>query len=116
AGQETLDHSVMRLVDAVTVLAYRNRAAGTDGTIELARPAVETAHRLGRPVRIEQETRYLGPAPACRKQTFHGQPESAMEQQFTAVESAFADVTAFAGLAIHDERGYRTIVEARPAL
>ncbi|MHB8275831.1 MAG: hypothetical protein ACYDC9_13905 [Dermatophilaceae bacterium] len=45
------------------VVAYRNTAAGEDGTIALAAPEVAAAALLDKPARIGQETNYLGSDP-----------------------------------------------------
>ncbi|SDO56322.1 hypothetical protein SAMN04489867_0036 [Pedococcus dokdonensis] len=110
-GGSTLDHEVLRRTDAVTVLAYRNRALGPDGTIALASAAVEAGVELGRPVRIGQETNSLGPDPSAAKQTFHGMTLGQLEAQLALVQDAFAGAPAFAGLAIHDARGYAAITD-----
>lgn len=107
AGASTLDREAMRHVDAVTILAYRNRAEGDDGTIAIATPSVAAASVLGRAVRIGQETNDLGSAPDQRKQTFFGHSRRAMETQLAAVERAFGAWTpSFRGVSIHDVTGY----------
>ncbi len=105
AAQSSLDREVLRRLDAVTVLAYRNWAAGADGTVAVAAPAVEAAGQLGRPVRIGQETNDLGPEPEQRKQTFFGRPRAEMERELRAVQTAFAAHPWMAGVAIHDHAG-----------
>jgi hypothetical protein len=102
----TLDREVMRRTAGVTVMAYRNLADGPDGTVALATPAVRAGAALGRPVRIGQETTYLGSDPTQAKQTFFGQTRTEMETQLAAVDSAFATAPAYVGLAVHDAAGY----------
>lgn len=107
AGDSSLDREVLRRVDAVTVLAYRNRAVGTDGTIALATPQVRAATELRRPIRVGQETNDLGDSPDDRKQTFHGHRRVRMERELRVVEHSFAASSpTYAGLAIHDHTGY----------
>lgn len=109
AGGSTLDREVMRRVDAVTILAYRNAAAGPDGTIALASPQVAAAAELACTARIGQETNDLGADPECRKQTFHGHTLRQMEQELATVEAAFRGgdgAPTIAGIAIHDAAGY----------
>ena len=105
-GTSTLDVEVLRRVDAATVLAYRNRADGDDGTIAIAEPAVTSAVALGRPVRIGQETNDLGEDPVARKQTFHDHTIVQMDRELAAVSAAFAPRPQFTGIAIHDHTGY----------
>ncbi len=109
ANSSTLDREIMRRTDAVTVMAYRNRAAGPDGTIALASAEVAAGEQLGRPVRIGQETNFLGTDPTEVKQTFHGMTLAQMDGQLVLVQDAFAASPAFAGLAIHDALGYAAI-------
>ena len=109
ANGSTLDREIMRRTEAVTVMAYRNRADGPDGTIALASAEVAAGSLLGRPVRIGQETNYLGTDPTEVKQTFHGMTLTQMEAQLTLVRGAFAGSPGFAGLAIHDSLGYATV-------
>lgn len=109
ANGSTLDREIMRRTDAVTVMAYRNNAAGPDGTIALASAEVAAGAQLGRPVRIGQETNFLGADPTEAKQTFAGMTRTQMEVQLAAVTAAFSTSPAFAGLAIHDSRGYASL-------
>ena len=106
ANGSTLDREVIRRTSGVTVMAYRNLADGPDGTIALARTAVEAGAALGRPVRVGQETTYVGSDPTETKQTFYGQTRTQMEAELGKVTGAFAGSTSFAGLAIHDAAGY----------
>ena len=109
AGATTLDRETMARTAGVTVMAYRNTANGDDGTIALASPALQSAREVGRPVRIGQETRYLGDSPVETKQTFHGQTRTAMETQLAEVEAAFTGNPWFAGTSIHDAAGYAAL-------
>jgi hypothetical protein len=106
AHGSTLDREVMRRTAGVTVMAYRHTAEGPDGTIALAGNAVRAGAALGCPVRIGQETCYLGSEPAQRKQTFFGRTSTELESQLAAVDRAFATAPTFAGMAIHDSVGY----------
>jgi hypothetical protein len=109
APGSTLDREVMRRTDGVTVTAYRNTAAGPDGTIAVAAAAVRAGAALGCPVRIGQETCYLGSEPAQRKQTFFGRPRAPLEAQLELVSAAYGSSPAFAGFAIHDVDGYAAL-------
>lgn len=111
ANGSTLDREIMRRTDAVTVMAYRNRADGPDGTIALASAEVAAGAQLGRRVRVGQETNFLGTDPTEVKQTFHGMTLAQMEGQLALVDDAFSTSPAFAGLAIHDALGYRSITD-----
>jgi hypothetical protein len=109
ANSSTLDREIMLRTDAVAVMAYRNRADGPDGTIALASAEVAAGGQLGRPVRIGQETNFLGSGPTEVKQTFNGMTLAQMDSQLALVRDAFADSPSFAGLAVHDSLGYAAI-------
>jgi hypothetical protein len=70
----------------------------------------EPGAALGRPVRIGQETNYLGSDPTEVKQTFYGQTQSQMEVQLAAIVQAYSTSAAFTGLAIHDSLGYAAML------
>jgi len=105
-GASTLDREIMTRTAGVTVMAYRNTAAGTDGTLDIAGAALAAGSALGKPVRIGQETTYLGDTAVDTKQTFYGWTRTAMDAQLTQVNAGAASYAAFAGLAIHSASGY----------
>ena len=61
-----LDQAVLRLVDAVTVLSFRNVATGPDSIIDVARTSLAAADRLGIPCSLAVETNDLGPDPTAQ--------------------------------------------------
>ncbi len=105
-GDTTLDREVLQRTSGITVMAYRSTADGADGSIALAAAGVDAGDSLGKPVRIGQETAYLGEDPSAVKQTFFGHTRAAMEAQLDAIREAFGSRPSFAGLAIHDAAGY----------
>ncbi|WP_323096665.1 hypothetical protein [Intrasporangium sp. YIM S08009] len=100
--RSTLDREVMRRVAGVTVMAYRNTATGTDGTIALAATELAVGASLGTPVRVGQETMFLGTDPVSVKQTFYGQTLTRMESQLALVDAGAGAYAAYAGIAVHD--------------
>ena len=106
AGRSTLDREVITRAAGVSVMAYRNTAAGADGTIALATPALMAATELGKPARVGQETTRLGSDPAQARQTFHGWTRSSMEAELAEVDAAFSGLAGYAGVALHDATGY----------
>ncbi|WP_330474272.1 hypothetical protein [Terrabacter sp. C0L_2] len=107
AGKKsTLDREAMRRVSAVTIMAYRNTAAGADGTLAVAAAELASAASLGKPVRIGQETNYLGPDPTEVKQTFYGQTLTRMNDQLAQVDSGARTYATYVGIAAHDFTGY----------
>jgi hypothetical protein len=105
-GASTLDREIMTRTAGVTVMAYRNTAGGTDGTLDIAGAALAAGTALGKPVRIGQETTYLGDTAVDTKQTFYGWTRTAMDAQLTQVNAGAASYAAYAGLAIHSASGY----------
>jgi hypothetical protein len=108
-GGTTLDRETLRRVAGVSVMAYRDTAAGEDGTIPLTTPAVTAATELGKHARVGQETNDLGDDPVAEKQTFFGQTRTELEAQLTEIGSAFEEQTGYAGIAIHDSVGYAAL-------
>jgi hypothetical protein len=102
----TLDREVMRRSSGVTVMAYRNTAAGPDGTLDVAASQLASGAALGKPVRLGQETRYLGSDPIDVKQTFFGQTLTRMDDQLAQVDAGASAYATYVGIAVHDYTGY----------
>jgi hypothetical protein len=102
----TLDREIIKRTAGVTVMSYRNTATGTDGTLDVAAPALAAGASLGKPVRLGQETNYLGATPVDTKQTYFGWTRAAMETQLAQVNAGASSYATYAGLAIHDASGY----------
>lgn len=105
-GASTLDREIMKRTAGVTVMAYRNTATGPDGTLDIASTALAAGASLGKPVRIGQETTYLGDTATEQKQTFFGWTRTDMEAQLALVDQGATAYATYAGLAIHDASGY----------
>ncbi|WP_323101101.1 hypothetical protein [Intrasporangium sp. YIM S08009] len=102
----SLDREIMKRTAGVTVMSYRNTATGPDGTLDIAAGALAAGASLGKPVRLGQETNYLGSSTVDTKQTFFGWTRTDMEVQLAQVVSGASAQPTFAGLAIHDASGY----------
>jgi len=102
----SLDREIMKRTAGVTVMSYRNTATGPDGTLDVAAAALAAGASLGKPVRLGQETNYLGSSAVESKQTFFGWTRTDMEVQLAQVVSGASAQPTFAGLAIHDASGY----------
>ena len=109
AGDTDLASQLLAIVDAVTVLSYRNTTGGDDGSIALTRPTARLATAAGRGFRVGQETLDLGSAPNQRKQTFHGRPRAELEAAMSSIDASFGGSAAYLGAAVHDWRGYRQL-------
>lgn len=114
AGQPA-DQAVMRIVDAVTIMTYRNAATGPDGMLGVGTEAVATARRLGRPYRLAAETLYYGDDAVSRKQTFHGLGGQHMRQVFAEVDGGnLAAGRLYRGIAVHHYDSWRAL-DSSPA-
>ena len=105
-GGRPADEAVMMAVDAVTVMSYRDTATGPDSIIAVATTALATARRLGRPVRLAVETRYLGEDPGSARQSFFGVTQRQLDRALGAVDVATAGIPTYAGVAVHDHTGW----------
>jgi hypothetical protein len=105
-ASSSLDREIMKRTAGVTVMSYRNTATGPDGTLDIATAALTAGVALGKPVRLGQETTYLGDSAVDRKQTFYGWTRTAMETQLAQVNAGAAGYSSYAGLAIHSAAGY----------
>ena len=112
ASDTPLDEAVLRLVDAVTLLSYRNVPTGPDSIVEVGRTSLATADRLGIPCRLAVETNDLGPDPVQRKQTFFGRGHPAMVSALEVVDAEASRVAAYAGIAVHDMTGWSALETA----
>jgi len=100
------DEGVMAAADAVTVMSYRDTATGPDSITGISGAALATAARLGRPVRLAVETRWLGDDPVSRKQTFHGTTQRQLDRVLDHVDAAVAGHPTYAGISVHDHAGW----------
>ena len=99
-------HHIMDLVDAVTVMAYRNFAEGPDGTIQLVSLEMEYGDRIGKKVVIGQETQEdLFPAYV----TFGGTSCQALNEELKKIKAALGSRPSFGGIAIHHYESYRQL-------
>ena len=108
-GGRPADEAVIGAVDAVTVMSYRDTATGPDSITGISRTALATAGRLGRPVRLAVETRWLGDDPVSAKQTFFGSTQRQLDRALADVDAATAGHPTYAGVAVHDHRGWSAL-------
>lgn len=101
-----LDEAVLARVDAITVMSYRDTATGPDSITSISAPTLDAAVRAGKPARLAVETNYLGPTAVDAKQTFYGERRSRMSSVMAAVDTAMAGNSAYAGIVVHDRRGW----------
>jgi hypothetical protein len=102
ASGDSLEAAVLQLVDAVTVLSYRNFVTGADSIIDISASARTEAQRLSVPCRLAVETKYLGDDAVSRKQTFHGLGKRALNDALSRVDGILGNDSTYAGVAVHD--------------
>lgn len=105
-GRTTLADDVLGLVDAVTVMSYRDSAAGILNVgADLLQRSGAIAAATGRqvPVRLSAETTAQ---PDCRYCTFFEEGAGALKQAALAVDASAACMPAYAGFAVHDYAGW----------
>ncbi|MGZ4617114.1 MAG: hypothetical protein ACXV4A_16325 [Actinomycetes bacterium] len=104
-----LDTAVLRLVDRVTIMSYRNTATGTDSITDVGATTLARANAAGRPVRLAVETNYLGSDATSAKQTFHGMTQTQLTTALAAVDTAETGVATYAGVAVQDYDGWTAL-------
>ena len=99
---------VLDTVDSITVMAYRNFAEGSDGTVQLVSLEMAYADQMGKPVVIGQETQEnLYPSYI----TFGGTSCDALRREMEKIEGVLGDRSSFGGFAIHHYDSYRKLCE-----
>jgi hypothetical protein len=96
-GKESLAGWVIKNTDKVTVMAYRNKASGPNGIIELSRNEVELAARYGKEIQIAAET---GASSEAAYITFYEEGTAKMEEQLSIVRDAYS-AHSHVGFAVH---------------
>ena len=99
----------MSVVDAVTVLSFRNTVTGPDSITDVAASALASAGAAGIPCRLAVETQYLGPDEVARKQTFYGLGKPALDHALAEVEQILENDPAYAGMGVHDYEHWRLL-------
>ncbi len=105
----SLEVDVMHVVDAVTVLSYRNTVTGPDSMTGVATSALASAAEAGISCRLAAETQNLGTDPVARKQTFYGLGKAALDQALAEVDRTLAEHHVYAGVAVHDYEHWRLL-------
>ena len=98
----------------LVLMAYRDKATGSNGTIEIARGEIEYAAKNAPrvPVWIGQETLDVtGDPPSI---TFYQEGETALEEALAQIDAAYQKVPSFGGVAIHHYASYRVLKPGEP--
>lgn len=93
-----LADEVLRRVDAVTVMSYRDTATGPNSMVAVGTDMLARASAQFRPVRLAAETQRLPDCPHC---TFYEEGGRYMTTTLRKVDTAVAGYRMFAGIAVH---------------
>ena len=108
-GGARLDEAIMRSVDAVTVMSYRNNVSGPDGITGVGSQALRTARATHTPCRLAVETMFYGTDAVAKKQTFYGIGRAALRSALDAVDRAEHLNPSYAGVAVHHFDSWRAL-------
>ncbi len=98
----SLDVAVFGIVDAATLMTYRNVATGSNGIIAIGQAEFNDGVALGKPVRLAVETN----ANSLAEVTFYGTSVTYMNAQLSQVDAAYRASPLYRGIAIEDYLGY----------
>lgn len=99
----TLAESMMKLLDEVTLMSYRDSA---QSVIEIAAEEIALGDRLGTKVFVGVETNPVSEGPFV---TFHGKGKGEMVRQMAVIDQKLRAHPSYAGIAVHDYSGWRKL-------
>jgi hypothetical protein len=105
-GGDNLADEVLRRVDAVTVMSYRDTATGPNSLVEVSQDWLARGAAAGQRVRLAAET---GPLADCGYCPFHDKSASALALELSKVDIATPQAPAFGGIAVHHYGAWRTL-------
>lgn len=93
----------------IVIMDYRNKTAGPNGSIALAKPQINYATKYTSHVGIiiAQETTNVEPLSI----TFYNQPKTNLDKALEEIVKAFSYTKSLEGFAIHDIDGYKELVK-----
>jgi len=103
-GRSLLEHVVER-VDGIVVMAYRDRADGSDGILRHTVGEIVAGAAADKSVMIGVQTA----ADELDKLTFYEEGAAAMERELDAVRQALTGAAGFGGIAVHHLDSYRRL-------
>ncbi|WP_394186666.1 amidase [Metabacillus halosaccharovorans] len=98
-GKGNLAEWVITNTSEVTIMAYRDKAVGPNGIIELTKYELNLAASLNKDVTIAVETMNLGSSDGFL--TFYEEGQNVMNQELTLVSEAYKEFSSFKGIAVH---------------
>jgi hypothetical protein len=105
-GKANLADEVLKRVNGVTVMSYRNTGTGPNSMLAVSRDWLTRGAAAGKRVRLGAET---GALPDCTYCTFAEESATKMTQELTKVDAATRKTAAFGGIAIHPYVAWRAL-------
>lgn len=97
-GNGVLSEWIIDHTDGVTIMAYRDKAIGSNGIIELSRTEMDYAATVGKYVSIAVNTKKSSEGEYL---TFYEETNKEMIEQLAIVENEFQNTASFDGFSIH---------------
>lgn len=99
-------------LDHVTIMAYRDRAAGSGGIVDAVKDEIRIADKLNKKVIVAVETNAVSPVYT----TFHDKGAGYMHHQLLQVHRLLHSHASYYGIAVHDYAAWSRLEEAgRPS-
>jgi hypothetical protein len=105
-AKANLADEVLRRVDAVTVMSYRDTATGPNSVPAVGADFLRRGAALGKPVRLGVETQ---PLTECAYCTFAEEGTTALDAALAQIEATGVVNPSFAGIAVHHYDSWRRL-------
>ncbi|WP_153040049.1 hypothetical protein [Actinoplanes sp. TFC3] len=105
-GKKNIADEVLRRVNAVTVMSYRDTGTGPNSIVEISQDWLTRGKTAGKRVRLGAETTELPDCPYC---TFAEEGATRLQSELAKVDAATRKSAAFAGIAIHRYGTWRAL-------
>jgi hypothetical protein len=105
-GTRNLADEVLKRVNAVTVMSYRDTGTGPNSIVEISQDWLTRGKAAGKRVRLGAETESLPDCPHC---TFAEEGAGRLQEELAKVDAATRRTAAFAGIAVHRYGTWRAL-------
>jgi hypothetical protein len=105
-GRKNLADEVLKRVNAVTVMSYRDTATGPNSMLAISQDWLTRGVAAGKRVRLGAET---SPLPDCSHCTFAEEGTTRLRQELAKVDAATRKTAAFGGIAVHRYGTWRSL-------
>jgi nucleotide-binding universal stress UspA family protein len=105
-GANTLADEVLRRVNAVTVMSYRDTGTGPNSMLSISQDWLARGRTAGKRVRLGAETAALADCPHC---TFAEEGATKLRTELAKVDAGTRRSAAFAGIAVHRYGTWRAL-------